>query len=166
MPHISHDTHSTCCSSIVSLSLLEGKSLGRGSFLGSQDILWGPSAPGWPPMVRVPLPGAGSVLGGCRECIGGRTGALQGCSWWAGECSSPGVPPHTPALSNQRHGASPELELSCGVQGDGGGSITPMGTATQPQPCVHCVSSRGCYMNKVQKRPKPPCFPLPQAELS
>lgn len=86
---------------------------GGGSFLGSQSILWGSSAPGWPPMMRVPLPGAGLALGGCSECIGGCTGAHRGCSWWAGECSVPGTtPPHThllfqttrPRQSFSRHG--------------------------------------------------------------
>lgn len=150
--HSSPRTYIPCCSSMVSLNLLEGKPLRRGSFLESQRVLWGPSVPCWPPMVRIPLPGAGLVY-----WVG--TGAHGGCPWWAGKCSLPGTPHLLFQTTQPRHSfcrAGEKLwgcrEMVPSRQWEQQPSLSPASTA---------LPSRGYYMNKVQKCPKLPCFPFP-----
>lgn len=134
---------------MVSLSLLEGKHLKRRSFLGSQSILWGSSAPGWPPT----LAGACLVLAGCSEC----TGAHQG---------HPGThPPNTPPLSN--HLAETELLQSWGeAMGCREMASSPQ-WEQQPSLSLHPLHcpAEGITSTKSKIVPNCPVFPLPQPEL-
>lgn len=76
--------------------------------------------------------GAVSALEGVLEPTEAVPGGLGNAAFQA-------PPPHTCSFKPPgQDRASPVMEVSCGVQGDG--SITPMGTATQPQPCIHCIS--------------------------